>query len=79
MSQEEHIIGYKGGGKGGGGGSGGGTEDQNTLFSKAKGRVVDLLSEGEISGLLNGKKSIFLDSKHIVSLLTHSFIRALIY
>ena len=56
MSEQDYIIGYKKGG------SGGGQEDQNTLFSTAKGRVVDLLSEGEISGLLNGKKSIFLDS-----------------
>jgi len=55
MSEQDYIIGYK---KGGGGG---GQEDQNTLFSTAKGRVVDLLSEGEISGLLNGKKSIYLD------------------
>ncbi len=61
MNQEEHIIGYGGGGKGGGGGQGG-QEDQNTLFSTAKGRVVDLLSEGEITGLLAGKKSIFLNN-----------------
>jgi predicted phage tail protein len=59
MNEEDYIIGYGGGGKGGGGG--GGQEDQNTLFSTAKGRVVDLLSEGEIVGLLNGKKSIHLD------------------
>ena len=58
MSEQDYIIGY--GGKDSGGG--GGQEDQNTLFSTAKGRSVDLLSEGEISGLLNGKKSIFLDN-----------------
>jgi len=59
MSEQDYIIGYGGGGKGGGGG--GGQEDQNTLFSTAKGRVIDLLSEGEIGGLLNGKKSIYLE------------------
>ena len=59
MSEQDYIIGY-GGGKNGKGS--GGQEDQNTLFSTAKGRVVDLLSEGEISGLLNGKKSIFIDN-----------------
>ena len=42
MNEENYIIGYK---KGGGGGGAGGQEDQNTLFSTAKGRVVDLLSE----------------------------------
>jgi len=57
MSEQDYIIGYGGKDKGGHG-----QEDQNTLFSTAKGRVVDLLSEGEISGLLNGKKSIFLDN-----------------
>ena len=59
MNEENYIIGYK---KGGGGGGAGGQEDQNTLFSTAKGRVVDLLSEGEISGLLNGKKSIYINN-----------------
>ena len=37
-------------------------EDANTLFSSAKAKVVDLISEGEISGLINGKKSVFLDN-----------------
>ena len=57
MSEETYIIGYKKDGSGEGG-----QEDQNTLFSTAKGRVVDLISEGEISGLLNGKKSIFINN-----------------
>ena len=34
-------------------------EDANTLFSSAKAKVIDLISEGEISGLINGKKSVF--------------------
>ena len=37
-------------------------EDANTLFSTAKAKVIDLISEGEISGLINGKKSVFLDN-----------------
>jgi len=57
MNENNYIIGYKDKD-----GSGSGQEDQNTLFSTAKGRVVDLLSEGEISGLLNGKKSIFINN-----------------
>ena len=50
-------------GEGGKGGSGGNTpvEDPNSLFSKGVVRVVDLLSEGEIKGLVDGAKSIYLD------------------
>lgn len=36
-------------------------EDPDTLRSKAFVRIVDLLSEGEIEGLVNGAKSIYLD------------------
>jgi predicted phage tail protein len=49
------IIGYKGGG------GGGGNEDPNTLRSSEYARVLDLLSEGEIGGLVNGLQSIYLD------------------
>lgn len=46
-----------GSGKGGGGG-----EDPNTLFSKARMRIVDILSEGEIeAALVDGAKSIYFD------------------
>lgn len=48
------------GGKGGGGGRPA-EEDPNTLFSTAKARIVDLISEGEIVGLLNAEKSIFIN------------------
>ena len=53
MSTENHIIGYKGDKN---------IEAENTLFSSAKAKVIDLISEGEISGLINGKKSVFLDN-----------------
>jgi len=60
MSEKDWIRGSKGGGKGGGGGSAPKEED-NTLFSTAKARIIDLISEGEIEGLVDGAKSIFLD------------------
>ena len=68
MSQDEKnwIRGSKGGGKGGGGGSAP-VEEDNTLFSTAKARIIDLVSEGEISGLVNGKHSIFLDEVPLVN------------
>ena len=49
-----------GGGKGGGGGSAP-TEDPNTLHSTGSAQVIDLVSEGEIEGLVDGAKSIFFD------------------
>jgi len=56
----------KGGGKGGAGGT---TftpqEDPNTLQAKNVARVVDLISEGEIVGLENNLKDVFLDNTPI--------------
>lgn len=37
------------------------TEGDNTLQSRATVRVVDLLCEGEIEGLVNGLKSVYID------------------
>ncbi|TCS72090.1 putative phage tail protein [Sulfuritortus calidifontis] len=55
-----------GGGKGGGGGSSHvPTEAPNTLRSRAYARVIDVLSEGEIEGLVDGLKSIYLDNTPI--------------
>lgn len=60
------LIGYGGGGgKGGGGESRTPTEDPDSLRSKSFARVVDLLSEGEIEGLVNGAKSIYLDGTRL--------------
>ena len=71
MNEKDWIRGAGGGGKGGGGGSP--TEDDDSLFSASKARVVDLVSEGEIVGLLsaeydpststwiNGEQSIYLN------------------
>lgn len=54
------VIGY-GGGKGGGDGARTPIEAPDSLRSKAYARVLDLLSEGEIEGLVNGAQSIYLD------------------
>lgn len=62
MAEKENIIGAGGGGKGGGGGSARvAVESPNTLQSKQYARVIDLVSEGEIGGLVNGLKSVYLD------------------
>lgn len=57
------IAGAKG--KGGGGGSRTPSTDPDSLNSKSYGQIVDLLSEGEIGGLVDGAKSIFFDNTPI--------------
>ena len=63
MTQTKYIQGAGGGGGkgGGGGGSRTPTEADDTLQSIQFANVLDLISEGEIQGLDNGNKSIFLD------------------
>ncbi len=57
-----------GGGKGSGGGGGtGAVEDPNTLQSKATARILDILGEGEIVGLVEGGKSIFLNDTPLIA------------
>ncbi|QIG76097.1 tail host specificity protein J [Rhizobium phage RHph_I4] len=48
-------------------GDSGGKESPNTLRSKATARLLDLLGEGEIKGLVNGAKSIYLDETPLMS------------
>jgi predicted phage tail protein len=55
-----------GGGKGGGGGRAP-VETPDNLHSKQYARVLDLVSEGEIEGLVNGLKSVYLDDTPIES------------
>lgn len=55
------VIGGAGGGGKGGGGGRAAVEDPDSLRSRAMVSVLDLLGEGEIGGLVNGAKSIFLD------------------
>jgi len=61
MPEEKLILGSGGGGKGGGGGSRTPTEQDDTLSSEQFATVLDLLCEGEIEGLEDGAKSIFLE------------------
>ncbi len=66
MTKSKYIAGAGGGsgsgggGKFGGGGGGTPTESDDSLQSKQFANVLDLLSEGEIQGLDDGNKSIFL-------------------
>lgn len=62
IDKSKRIIGYGGGGgKGGGGSSHTPVEAPDSLRSRAFARVIDLLCEGEIEGLVNGMKSIYLN------------------
>lgn len=54
------LRGSGGGGKGGGGGSAP-VEAPDTLKSDQFATILDLISEGEIEGLVNGLQSVFLD------------------
>lgn len=56
------LYGEGGGGKGGGGGSQRTPQEApNTLRSTSKARLIDAIGEGEIVGLANGLKSVYLD------------------
>lgn len=50
-----------------GGGKSSGKNDDNTLASKTTARMIEVISEGPIVGLVDGKKSIFLDKTPIIS------------
>jgi len=66
-------AGIKGSGGGGGGGKGGGgsshtpTEADDTLQSVQVARVLDLLCEGPIEGIVNGVKGIYLNGTPVQS------------
>ncbi|MFA9261797.1 MAG: phage tail protein [Undibacterium sp.] len=63
MFDKELIV---AGAKSGGGGKGkSGGDDNNTLRSKARARLVEVISEGECGGLVNGAKSIFFEQTPI--------------
>jgi len=59
------IVGAGGGGKSGGGSARVAQEAPDSLRSKAYARVVDLVCEGEIEGLVGGLKSVYLDDTPI--------------
>ena len=62
INEHKHIAGAGGsGGKSGGSSSGHtATEDPDTLQSRAMVSVLDLIGEGQIGGLVDGAKSVFL-------------------
>lgn len=68
MIDEKKVIAIAGSGGGGGKGKGGGDEPANTLRSNARARIVDLISEGPIEGLVDGEKSIYYDETPIKGL-----------
>jgi len=55
------IIGYGGGGKGGDDSATAAIESPDSLHSISYARVLDLVSEGPIRGLVNGAQSIYLN------------------
>ena len=66
------IIGAGGFGGGGKGGGGGGSSRSprttpDSLDSRQYANVIDLISEGEIEGLVDGNKSIFLNNTQLES------------
>jgi len=68
MKYNKNIVrGSGGGGKGGGGAGRPAQEDADTLHSSQSARVLDAISEGEIHGLANGEKGIYLDSTPLMA------------
>lgn len=59
------IIGAGGGGKGGGNSARVPVEAKDSLRSKAFAKIIDAISEGEIGGLVDGLKSVYLDGTPI--------------
>ena len=64
-AQSTSLIIGAGGGKGGGGSARVAQEAPDSLRSKAYARVVDLVCEGEIEGLVAGLQSVYLDDTPI--------------
>ncbi|QKS24587.1 host specificity protein J [Vreelandella titanicae] len=60
-NNNNEIYGAGGGGKGGGGKARIAQEDPNNLQSNAVARIVDLIGEGEIYGLVDGLKSVYIN------------------
>lgn len=56
---------FEKGGKSGGGAARAAQEDPNSLQSQATARIVEVVSEGEIGGLVHGMQSVFLDDTPI--------------
>ena len=64
MNEQKNIPSiYGSGGKGGGGG--GAVEAPNTLQSDTIVRVLEVISEGEIDGIVGGLKGVYFDNTPI--------------
>ena len=61
------IRGSGGGGKGGGGKGRPAQEDADTLHSSQHARILDAISEGEVEGLANGERGIYLDETPLMA------------
>ena len=61
------VVGAGGGGGKGGGGARAAVEDPDSLQSHQYAKVIDLISEGEIGGLVNGLRSVYLNDTPIIS------------
>lgn len=59
--QPSNLVTVKGAGGGFGKGGKGGKESPDTLKSEAVAKILDLICEGEIVGLVNGAQSIYLN------------------
>ena len=66
INKDKDITGSKGG-KGGGDKPRSAKESPNTLRSSATARIIDVISEGEIGGLVNGLNSVIFDQTPVVS------------
>ncbi|MNJ19112.1 hypothetical protein D3C77_134300 [compost metagenome] len=64
----EVIVGRKGGGKGGGGGSArAAVEAPDSIRSRQHVRVLHVISEGEIEGVIDGGKGVFFDDVPLIN------------
>jgi uncharacterized membrane protein YgcG len=62
------VVGSGGGDSKGGGGSRAAVEDPDTLQSHQYAKIIDLLSEGPIGGLVNGLQSVYLNETPVMGL-----------
>jgi predicted phage tail protein len=65
------VVAHKGGGKGGAAGGNSSPKQPviapNTLRSRATARILEVLSEGPIKGLVDGLKSVYLDKTPVLN------------
>lgn len=67
MTNQVKVIRGSGGGGGGGGSSHTPVESPNSIRSKQYARIIDMVCEGEIEGLVNGLNSVYLDETPVMN------------